>query len=347
MKEVSFPGRVANATRRSLLVQALLVAGALAILPAQSAFSQSAPSTWPSKSIRLIVPFLAGGPMDVVGRTVAESLRDGLGQTIFVEKRPGATGAIGLEAVARSQPDGHTIGLGSLGSIAIYPSVNRTLPWDPIADFKPLGYLGSSPLALLVRPDFPAQNVEEFLALARAQPGQIKYASAGVGGSQHLAALLLEDLAGVSMMHVPYKGSSAAVADLIGGHVDVMFDGTFSAMPLINAGKIRALAVSGTKRVESIQNVPLLSDSVPGYEMSPWFGLFAPAQTPVEIVNRFAHELETALDRPDVVEQLSQIGLDVEFGSPAQLADQLRQDIDKWDKIVRKANIASDQAPKR
>jgi tripartite-type tricarboxylate transporter receptor subunit TctC len=331
--------RDASISRRAALAR---TAG----LAAAGAFTLTAPlraqTAWPNKPLRMIVPFPPSGSTDIVARTVAERLGVALGQNVIIDNRPGATGAIGLEALARSEPDGYTIGLGTIGSIAINPMVNRKLTWDPVRDFAPIGYVGSTPFALLVNPSLKANTVAEFVALAKSQPGKLTYATGGNGGSQHVAAVLLEDMAGISMTQVPYKGSGPALIDLMGGQVDAMIEPAVSAAPHIKSGKVRALALTGSQRSPGFPGVPLVADSVPGYDVSAWFALFAPAKTPPAIIARLNEELGRILRDPKVVERLAQVGVDVAPASAAQLGDYLKREIAKWDKVVKKANITAE-----
>jgi len=321
-------------TTRRRFLQAMAVAGGTVMGPA--AWAQS----YPDRPLRLIVPFPPSGSTDIVARTVAERLAAALGQNVVVDNRPGATGAIGLELLARAEPDGHTIGLGTIGSIAINPAVNPKLPWDALRDFAPVGYIGSTPFALLVNPSIKAQSVADFLALAKQKPGQITYATGGNGGSQHLASVLLAEMAGVSMLHVPYKGSGPAFVDLIGGQVDAMIEPAVSAAPHIKSGKVRALALTGSKRSDAFPGIPLVSDTVPGYDVSAWFALFAPARTPASAVERLNRELGVILRDPQVVARLAEVGVDVAPASAAQLGSFLESEIGKWRDVVKKANIA-------
>jgi len=330
----SFSSRVASLVRRV----AWVALGSMAVAAPLLAQAQA----YPNKPIRLIVPFPPAGSTDIVARTVAERLGAALGQNVIVDNKPGATGAIGLEALARAEPDGYTIGLGTIGSIAINPMVNRKLPWDPLRDFAPIGYVGSTPFALLVNPGVKAATVAEFVALAKAQPGKLTYATGGNGGSQHVAAVLLEDMAGISMTQIPYKGSGPALIDLMGGQVDALIEPAVSAAPHIKSGKVRALALTGLRRSAGFPGVPLVADTVPGYDVSAWFALFAPARTPRPVIARLNEELDKILRNPQVIDRLGQVGVDVAPASAAQLGDFLKSEITKWDKVVKKANITAE-----
>ncbi len=324
--------RPAMAGRR-VAVACLAAAALVGVSPAVQA------QDWPSRPIRMIVPFPPSGSTDIVARTVAEKLGSQLGQPIVVENRAGATGAIGLEALARSAPDGYTIGLGTIGSIAINPLVSKNLSWDPQRDFAPLGMVGSTPFALIVTPSLSARSFAEFLALAKAQPGKLDYATGGIGGSQHLAAVLLEDMAGISMHHVPYKGSGPALTDLMGGQVPAMIEPAVSAAPHVRSGRVRMLALTGAKRSAVFPDVPTVAETVPGYDVSAWFALFAPAGTPAPVVARLGSELQRVLAQPEVIDKFAQAGVDVTPSTPEQMKATLRQELEKWDKVVRKIDL--------
>lgn len=316
----------------------LVALGSMAVAAPLVAQAQA----YPNKPIRLIVPFPPAGSTDIVARTLAERLGAALGQNVIIDNKPGATGAIGLEALARAEPDGYTIGLGTIGSIAINPMVNRKLSWEPVRDFAPIGYVGSTPFALLVNPGVNAKTVAEFIALAKAQPGKLTYATGGNGGSQHVAAVLLEDMAGISMTQIPYKGSGPALIDLMSGQVDAMIEPAVSAAAHIKSGKVRALALTGLQRSPGFLGVPLVADTVPGYDVSAWFALFAPARTPRVVTARLNEELDRILRNPQVIDRLGQVGVDVAPASPAQLGEFLKSEIAKWDKVVKKANITAE-----
>ncbi len=326
-------------TFRRRTVTAGLAAMVLGTVLPTTAWAQAG---YPEKPLRMIVPFPPSGSTDIVARTVAERLGAALGQNVVVDNKPGATGAIGLEALARSQPDGYTIGLGTIGSIAINPAVNRRLSWDPQRDFAPVGYIGSTPFALIVNPKLPVANLQEFLALAKKQPGGLTYATGGNGGSQHVAAVLLEDLAGVSMRQIPYKGSGPALIDLMGGQVDAMIEPAVSAAPHIRAGKVKALALTGARPSAGFPGIPVVADTIEGYEVAAWFALFAPAGTPPAILARLNRELGQILRNPQVVERLGQAGVEVAPAPPEQLARYLASELDKWRRVVAKARITAE-----
>ena len=309
---------------------------AVALLPlAVPAAAQS----FPSRPMRMIIPFPPSGSTDIIGRTVAERLAAILGQPMVAENRAGATGAIGLEALARSAPDGHTIGLGTIGSVAINPVVVAKLPWDPQRDLAPIGMVGATPFVLLVNNEVPAKDLAGLIALARAKPGAIAYASGGIGGSQHLATALLEDMTGITMNHVPYKGSGPALTDLAGGQVQLLIEPAVSAVPHVRAGRVRALALTGAKRSPAFPGVPTVAETVPGYEAAAWFAIFAPAGVPPEVVARLSSALSEALRGPETIERFAQAGVEVNASTPEQLRDTLRAELDRWGRLVKKLNI--------
>ena len=276
----------------------------------------------------------------MLARILAPHLKETFGNVV-VENKPGADGAIGAMAVLNAPRDGRTL-LVAPDQFVIAAALGQPQPFDFVRDFAPVGYIGSTPFALLVNPNLKAGTVPEFIALAKSQPGKLTYATGGNGGSQHVASVLLEDMAGISMTHVPYKGSGPALIDLMGGQVDSLIEPAVSAAPHIKSGKVRALALTGLQRSAGFPGVPLVADTVPGFDVSAWFALFAPAKTPAPIVARLNEELGKVLRNPQVVERLSQTGVDVAPGTPAQLGEFLRRDIAKWDKVVKKANITAD-----
>src|SRR6266700_8099210 len=256
---------------------------------------------YPSKPIRLIVPFTAGGGNDSVARLVGKSLSDSLGQQLVIDNRPGAGGVLGAEIAAKAAPDGYTLFLGGVGSHAVNPNLNDRLPYDPIRDFAPVALLAQAPLVLVVHPSVPAESFKAFVALARSRPGQLNYASNGNGSSSHLAAVMFDSMTGVDMVHVPYKGLSPALTDLLSGRVQLMFSSVVAILPHINAGKLRGLAVTGRRRLPSMPDLPTIAESgLPAYEAGSWYGVLAPAGTPREIVARLNAELVKALAQPEV-----------------------------------------------
>jgi len=295
---------------------------------------------YPSKPIRLIVPFAAGGGNDNVARLVGKRLSDSLGQQLVIDNRPGAGGVLGAELAAKAAPDGYTLFLGGVASHAVNPNLNDRLPYDPIRDFAPVVLLASAPLVLVVHPSVPADSVKAFVALARSKPGQLNYASNGNGSSSHLAAAMFDSMTGVDMVHVPYKGLSPALADLLSGRVQVMFSSVVAILPHIKAEKLRGLAVTGSRRLPSMPNLPTIAESgLPGYEASSWYGVLAPAGTPREIVARLNSELVKVLDQPEVRGSLLAEGAEPIGGTPEQFAAHIRSEKERLGKLIREAKI--------
>jgi len=313
-----------------------IVAGLAAILLAAAAFAQS----YPTKPIRLIVPFAAGGGNDNVARLVGKSLSDSLGQQMVIDNRPGAGGVLGAELAAKSPPDGYTLFLGGVGSHAINPNLHERLPYDPVRDFAPVILLASAPLILVLHPSVPADSIREFIALARAKPGQLNYASNGNGSSSHLAAVMFEAMAGVAMVHVPYKGLSPALTDLLSGRVQLMFSSVVAILPHIKAGKLRSLAVTGSKRLSSMPELPTVAESgLIGYEASSWYGVLAPAGTPKEIIARLNAETVKALEQPEVRNSLLAEGAEPIGGPPEKFAAHIKSENERLGKLIRDAKI--------
>jgi len=276
-----FPRRSHRRRRRHRPVRTALINALLSCLVWTAAPAQE----YPSKPVRLIVPFAAGGGNDNVARLVGKQLSASLGQQVVIDNRPGAGGVLGAELAAKAAPDGYTLFLGGVGSHAINPNLHERLAYDPIKDFAPIVLLASAPLVLVVHPSLQADSIREFIAFARARPGQLNYASNGNGSSSHLAAVMFEAMAGVAMVHVPYKGLSPALTDLLSGRVQLMFSSVVAIQPHIKAGKLRGLAVTGSRRLSSMPELPTVAESgLAGYEASSWYGVLAPAGTAREIV---------------------------------------------------------------
>jgi tripartite-type tricarboxylate transporter receptor subunit TctC len=298
---------------------------------------------WPQKPVTYIVPFPPGGTTDILARAIALKLGPALGTTIVVENKPGAGGNIGSDFVAKSRPDGYTILGGTISSHAINPSIYKSMPYDPVKSFQPVTLIGTNANVLVVGAASPYKSVQEVIAAAKAKPGSISFASAGNGTSQHLSGELFKSLAGIQMEHVPYKGSGPAIQDVMAGHVPMMFDTTVVAAPHIQSGKVRALAVTSTKRVPSLPSVPTMTEAgVKGYEIVSWQGIFAPAGTPKEVVQRLNAEVVKILAMPDIRERLAALGLDPVGNSPDEFAAFQKGEIAKWAKVVKEAKISAD-----
>ena len=295
--------------------------------------------SYPVRPIRMLVGFTPAGPTDLTARLAAQYLSEALGQQVIVDNRPGAGGTVAGALLAQSAPDGYTIALGANGEIAISPNLRRHMPYDPVKDFAAISRIGSGQLVLLVHPGVPAKSVSELIALAKAKPGTINFASSGTGSTAHLCAELFKYMASIDIVHVPYKGAGPALTDLIGGQVQMLITGYSGAVPHIKSGKLRALGVSGAKRLVAAPDLPTIGETVKGYEAVSWYGIFAPARTPRAIVTRLADELRAMTKRPQIVEKLVALGIEPEGTSPEEFAQQVKQEIVKWGKVVRVANV--------
>jgi tripartite-type tricarboxylate transporter receptor subunit TctC len=293
---------------------------------------------YPNQSIRLIVPYPAGGAVDFLGRQFAAKLSVELKQTVLVENRAGAGGLIGVDYVAKAKPDGYTIVLGTNSSHSIAPSVVKKMPYDPVNDFAPISLLAVTPYVVVVHPDVPAKTLPELIALAKSKPDLLTFGSAGTGTTPHLAGELFATMTGTKLRHIPYKGSGPMVNDLLGGQIQLAFDN--SAMAQIKAGKLRALAVTGSERLSSIPDVPTPTEAgLPGYEVLGWFGLYAPKGTPPEIVSLLARETRKIMGMTDLVERITGFGLAARPIPMAEFNSFLISDQVKWAKVVKDANI--------
>ena len=321
-----------------------LTATALLLATLAAGVAQAQPSAddarWPVRPIRFIVPFTAGSSSDIVARIVGQKLGERLGQSLVVDNRVGASGNIGTEAVARAEPDGYTIGLANTTTHAVAASLAANLPYDPVRDFAPVAMIGASPFVLAVYPGVPAKTVPDLIALAKARPKALNYASAGPASLAHLSGALFEKMAGIELTHVPYRGSAQSVLDLIDGRVEMQFGTLAPTLPLIREGKVRALAVTGGRRNATLPEVPTIAESgLPGYESSLWAAIVVPAGTPPSIVARLNREIVAVLTDPEMAASLGKQGLDLDPGPPAALAARIRDDVEKWREIIQKAGI--------
>jgi tripartite-type tricarboxylate transporter receptor subunit TctC len=300
----------------------------------------AAAQTWPSKTVRIIVPFAPGGSTDIVARAIAARASESTGQSFVVDNRAGAGGNIGAEAASKAPADGHTLFMGHVGTLAINPALYRKIPYDAVRDFAPITLAIAAPLVLVTHPSLPAKNVKELIALARARPNQLSFSSAGNGSASHLAGELFNGLAGTKILHVPYKGTGPATTAILTGEVSAMFSGQGTSWPLIKAGRLKALAMTGGKRAANAPNVPAVSEALPGYEVINWHGVLAPAGTPPDVIKRAHAEVVKALASPDVRSKLSSDGFEVIGNSPEAFAQFIRAEMAKWAKIIKGSGIA-------
>ena len=301
-----------------------------------------APGSYPNRPIRLVLPAAPGGPVDVIGRTVGTGLAEALRQIIVIDNRAGAGGIIGAEIVARGNPDGYTLMFAHSGPLAIEAALHSKLPYHPLKDFAPVSLVASSPYALIVNPSTPAKSVKELVALAKSRPGKFHYASGGVGTGIHMAGELFNLAAGLKIVHVPYKGAGPSMAALMGGEVDLMFNGVSSALPHVKSGKLRALAISSTQRSPLLPDLPTVAESGLRYETSGWYGLVAPAGTPQPVTARLQASLHKSLNTPEMKERLAVQGIDGIASTPEQLTRHLRDELDKWTAVVKAAGLKVD-----
>ena len=311
------------------------------LLAALSATAQA--QTWPSKPIRYIVPFAAGGTTDILARTIAEKLSIALGQPVVVENKPGAGGGVGAAETAKAPPDGYTIMGGTISTHAINATLYSNLPYDPVKDFVAITLIARVPNMLVINNDIPAKDVAELIKLMKASPGKWNFASSGNGTSQHLSGELFKGMAGVDMQHIPYKGSPPALSDVMGGQVSMTFDNITTAWTLAKGGKLRALAVTTAKRSPIAPDVPTLGESgLPGYEIGSWQGVFAPAGTPPDIVKRLNAEIVKIINLPDVQKKLLDLGAEPVANSSEEFTAFVKVEVVKWGEVVKKSGAKVD-----
>ena len=295
--------------------------------------------TFPTKPVRLVVPFAAGGSTDIIARVLAQKLNEAWGTSVIVDNRAGGSTVIGTDLVAKSAPDGHTL-LVTPAPFTIVPSLTTKLPYDPHKDFEPITLINTTPLVVVVNPSVPAKSIKELIALAKAKPGALNFGSSGSGGSNHLAGELFNAMAGVKMVHVPYKGNAPALTDLVGGHIDLLFNGLTSALPLIKSGKLRAIGMTSLKRAASLPEVPTVDEQgLKGFQAVAWNGLTAPARTPKDVIAKLNADVIKVVRSPELVEKLKAEGSDPVGSSVSDYAAFLRDEIAKWGKVIKFANI--------
>jgi tripartite-type tricarboxylate transporter receptor subunit TctC len=314
----------------------VLRAALLFLLLAGNALAQ----TYPAKPVKLLIPFPPGGNTDIVGRLMAHKLSEAFGQQVYIENRGGAGGTIGAEAAAKSPPDGYTLFFGTTGTLASAPALQPNLRYDPVKGFAPISTLANAPVVVLVRGDMPVASLRELIALAKSKPGELKFGSAGTGHFVHLAGEMFKGAAGVDLFHVPFKGVAAALIDVLGGRIELMFDAAAQYEPHLKSGKLRALAVAHPKRLARLPDVPTTAEAgLPGYELASWFGLLAPAGTPGDIVQRVNAEVLKALASREAVETLQKLGLEPAGSSPQRYAAMIAEDGSRWREVVNAAGI--------
>ncbi len=313
------------------LLAAAMTAGTIQPAPAQQ---------YPAKLIRIVVPFPAGGNADIFARVFAQKLGDAWKQTLVVDNRAGAAGIIGTQSVAKSPADGYTLLFGTTGTHTTNPAVYAKLTYDPVKDFAPVSNFADSPFLLVVHPSIPAGSLKDLIALAKARPGQLDYASFGIGSSAHLAGEMLRTMAGINIMHVAYKGGPPALTDLIGGHVALMFNSLPAVLPQVKSGKLHALALAAARRNPTLPDMPTFAEAgLPNFEAGSWYGILAPAGTPREVVTRLHAETVRMLALPDVKQRLAAEGSEGIGNTPEEFAAQIQRDAARWAKVARDAKI--------
>jgi tripartite-type tricarboxylate transporter receptor subunit TctC len=312
---------------------------AILLLAAGAAAAQQ----WPSKPVKIIVPYPPGGTSDILARALTPGLQSSLGQPIVVENKPGATGNVGADFVAKSPADGYTLLLADIGSLAISPSVFTTLPFDPVKDFAPVIMVAYSPHLLVVHPSVPANDAKELIALAKAKPDSFNFAVSGIGGANHLAGIDFAQRAGIKWTYVPYKGGSQALTDMVGGQANVMFNGMLATYPFVKDGKLKVLAISSARRFTAAPEIPTVAESgMPGFETGSYQGIVAPVGTPPEIVNKLHATITAILATPEMKDRLDKAGAEVRPMTPAQFGAFIRSERDKWAKVVKESGAKFD-----
>ena len=298
--------------------------------------------TYPAKPVRLIVPFPAGGATDLFARSLSQKLGERLGQSVVVDNKPGAGGTLGSDLAAKAVADGYTLLLSTTSTHSIGPNLNPKIPYDAMRDFTPIGQVGNAPSIMLVPNSSPAKTVQEWIALARQKPGQLNYASSGNGTIVQLTAELFKSQANLFVVHIPYKGTALAIPDLVSGKVDVLFDSLPTGLPHVKDGRLRALGVTSAKRTPLAPDLPPISDVLPGYESTTWFGLFGPRGLPADVVTRVNTAANQVLKDPEVIDKLTRLGIEPVGGTPAQFSAMLATELAKWKKIINERKITLD-----
>ncbi|WAI85468.1 MULTISPECIES: Bug family tripartite tricarboxylate transporter substrate binding protein [Achromobacter] len=319
--------------------QRLLRVCALGLALATPALSQAA---WPEKPITLIVPWAAGGSTDILARVLSEGLTQSLGQPVIVENRSGASGNIGTTFVARAKPDGYTLLVGSMSTHTMNQALYSNMPFDGVKDFTPIAELALVTNTMVVHPSVPAKNVKEFIAYVKERPDTVAYASAGQGSTNHLSAALFEKAAGVKMMHIPYRGGAPAVLDTVAGRTQVLFSAGTQTLPHVRTGKLTLLGVTEEQRSPLLPEVPTVGETLPGYELSVWYGAFGPAGMPPELTARLNREINLILKRPDVIKKMGDMGVLLTETTPEQFGQILARDADKYGKLIKELGITAE-----
>jgi tripartite-type tricarboxylate transporter receptor subunit TctC len=325
---------------RSTITRRQILMGAAALGMSATHSAPVAAQAYPSQNVLLVVPFTPGGSTDILARLLGQRLEGALRYPVLVESRPGAGGSVGVGSVARAAADGHTLVMGHIGTFAVNPALYPKLPYDPMKSFEPVSGIANVHNMLVVHPDVPAKTLQELIEYAKQNPGKLNYASGGIGSAAHIAMVALADRAEITMTHVPYRGTAPAVTDLLGGRVQLTFTGAPNLLQHVEAGTMRALAVSGSSRLKGAPNVPTVAESgFPGFEASQWYGILVPAGTPKAIVDRLNTEIRTAMAAPEIGERLSLEGAEVWTSTPAEFRDHITKEMVRWGDLVKRTGI--------
>lgn len=315
-----------------------LASSVLAVVTVLAVSAQAA-ETFPSRPLRLLVGYPPGGPTDITARITAEYLSTAMKQQVIVDNRPGAGGTISATILSQANPDGYTIGLCANGEMAISPNLRKKMSYDPLKSFAPISRVGAGQLALVVPTPLPAKSVTDLIGMAKAKPGALNFASSGTGSTAHLAGELFKAMAKIDIVHVPYKGAAPALTDVIAGQVQMLITGYSGVVPHAKAGRLRVLAVTGAKRLQAVPDLPTIGEAVPGYEVTSWYGIFAPAGTPRTLLDRFQREIAAMAKTPAVITRMEALGIEPEGNTGQQLAAQMKEEIAKWGKVIKLAGV--------
>jgi tripartite-type tricarboxylate transporter receptor subunit TctC len=316
----------------------------LAALPGLAVAQNAA--AWPSHPIHLVVPFTPGGSTDILARAIGQKLSEAWGQPVVIDNMPGAGGSIGADRVAKAAPDGYTLLMGHIGTLAVTPSIYPNLPYDPIKSFAPVAWIARVPNVLVVHPSVPAKNVRELIALAKSQPGKLNYGSGGNGSAAHIATEYLKLQSQIFMVHVPYRGTAPAVTDLVGGQIQLMFTGAPAVMPFVKGGQLRALAVSSPKRLAAFPDLPTVAESgmkeLAGFEADQWYGIVAPAATPRDIITKLNTQINASLNAPELKARLQAEGAEATPNTPEVFGKLIATEIERWRPVVKAGKVRSE-----
>ena len=321
-------------------ISSVMAASCLGLCATFGAWAQS--PSFPTRSLHIVIGFPPGGAIDSIARVIAPVMSAELGQSVVVENKPGAGGVIGMQSVARAEPDGYTIFMGTMGNFSITPALVKDLPYNVEKDFAPVTQVASSGFVMYVTSSLPIKTIPELIAYAKANPGKLNFSSSGNGGLPHMAGEMFASTAGVKMTHVPYKGSAPSVNDVVAGQVQLTFEAVAVGLPHVKGGRLRALATMGTQRMDVLPDVPTVAETIPGFNVTNWFGMAVPAGTPKDRIDRIQKSVANALKQPEVQKTLAGLGVDPVGDSPAQFGDFIKVELNRWQKLIKDSNIKLD-----